>query len=105
MYMWREKIKGDEMIEIMATDAPKAVGIMPGMGPDMDISNVLGSIFPPQKRKKKMTVRKAYESMIAEESDKLIDTESINAEAIRRAEQEGIVFIDEIDKIINSILL
>ena len=32
----------DEMIEIMATDAPKAVGIMPGMGPDMDISNILG---------------------------------------------------------------
>jgi len=69
------------------------------MGPDMDLGNVLGSIFPSQKKKKKLTVAKAYELMLAEESDKLIDNESVNSEAIRRAEQDGIIFIDEIDKI------
>ncbi len=90
----------NEIIEINVTENVKPIGIMPGgMGPDMDLGNVLGSIFPAQRRKKKLTVAKAYELLIAEESDKLIDNESLNQEAIQRAEQEGIVFIDEIDKI------
>ncbi|MBE5757407.1 MAG: ATP-dependent protease ATPase subunit HslU [Clostridiales bacterium] len=89
----------NDIIEIVVSEAPKAVGIMPGMGPDMDIGNVLGSIFPPQRKKKKLTVAKAYELMLSEEGDKLIDNETVNSEAIRRAEQEGIIFIDEIDKI------
>ena len=103
----REKLLSDlqsgkfdnDIIETVINEQPKAIGMMPGMGPDMDLSNVLGSIFPAQRKKKKLTVAKAYELMIAEESDKLIDNESVNAEAIRRAEQEGIIFIDEIDKI------
>jgi len=89
----------NDIIETVINEQPKPIGIMPGMGPDMDLGNVLGSIFPTQRKKKKLTVGKAYELMIAEESDKLIDNESVNAEAIRRAEQEGIIFIDEIDKI------
>lgn len=89
----------NDIIEIVVNESPKAVGIMPGMGPDMDLGNVLGSIFPPQRKKKRLTVGKAYELMLAEEGDKLIDNDSVNAEAIRRAEQEGIIFIDEIDKI------
>lgn len=88
-----------EVIEVLISEQAKPIGIMPGMGPDMDFSNVLGSIFPSQKKKKKLTVGKAYELMMADESDKLIDTDSLNAEAIRRAEQDGIIFIDEIDKI------
>ena len=89
----------NDVIEIVISEQAKPIGIMPGMGPDMDIGNVLGSIFPPQRKKKKLTVAKAYELMLMEESDKLIDNESVNAEAIRRAEQDGIIFIDEIDKI------
>ena len=89
----------NDIIEVMINEQPKAIGVMPGMGPDMDISNVLGSIFPSQRKKKKLTVGKAYELMIMEECDKLIDNESVNSEAIRRAEQDGIIFIDEIDKI------
>ncbi len=89
----------NEVIEISIAEQAKPIGIMPGMGPDMDLGNVLGSIFPPQRKKKKMTVAKAYESLLAEESDKLIDDDSVNSEAIRRAEQDGIIFIDEIDKI------
>ncbi|MCI5497891.1 MAG: ATP-dependent protease ATPase subunit HslU [Firmicutes bacterium] len=89
----------NEVIEISVSEQAKPIGIMPGMGPDMDLGNVLGSIFPPQRKKKKMTVAKAYESLLAEESDKLIDDDSVNSEAIRRAEQDGIIFIDEIDKI------
>lgn len=89
----------DETIEIVISEQAKPIGVMPGMGPDMDLGNVLGSIFPSQKKKKKLTVGKAFELMLADESDKLIDTDGLNAEAIRRAEQDGIIFIDEIDKI------
>ena len=89
----------DDLIETLINEAPKAIGVMPGMGPDMDISHMLGSIFPPQKKKRKLTVAKAYELMLTEEGDKLIDNDTVNSEAIRRAEQEGIIFIDEIDKI------
>jgi len=89
----------NDIIEVMINEQPKAIGVMPGMGPEMDLSNVLGSIFPSQRKKKKLTVGKAFELMMAEECDKLIDSESVNSEAIRRAEQDGIIFIDEIDKI------
>lgn len=89
----------NDTIEVMINEQPKAIGVMPGMAPEMDLSNVLGSIFPSQRKKKKLTVGKAYELMLMEECDKLIDSESVNAEAIRRAEQDGIIFIDEIDKI------
>lgn len=90
----------NEVIEVYINEQPKPIGMIgAGMGPDMDLGNVLGSIFPGQKKKKKLTVAKAYELMLMEESDKLIDNESVNSEAIRRAEQDGIIFIDEIDKI------
>ena len=89
----------NEIIEIPLLDNAKPIGMMAGMGAELDISNMLGSIFPAQKKKKKVTVEKAKELLLAEESDKLIDTDNVNAEAIRRAEQKGIIFIDEIDKI------
>ena len=87
-------------IEITVAETAKAIGVMPGVGAgDLDIGGMLGSIFPPQRKKKKMTVENAFDILMQEESDKLIDNDSVNSEAIRRAEQEGIVFIDEIDKI------
>lgn len=90
----------NELIEINLVDQPKTINIMPGMGGgEMDFGNVLGSIFPPQRKRKKVTVAKAEEIMLNEEVEKLIDNDSINQEAIYRAEQEGIIFIDEIDKI------
>ena len=89
-----------ETIEIGVADGGvKAVGVMPGMGADIDLSQMIGSIFPPQRKKKTVSIEKAREIMMSEEADKLVDNDSVNAEAIRRAEQEGIVFIDEIDKI------
>lgn len=104
----RQSIKQDladgklenETVEIGVSDGgAKAIGIMPGMGADIDLSQMIGSIFPQQRKKKSLPVSKAREIMMSEEADKLIDNDSVNAEAIRRAEQEGIVFIDEIDKI------
>lgn len=89
----------NEIIEVGIVEQQKPIGVMPGMGGDIDFGNVIGSIFPQQRKKKKLTIAKAMELMLNEEMDKLIDNDTLNAEAIRRAEQEGIIFIDEVDKI------
>ena len=56
-------------------------------------------MFPNKKRKRKVTIKEAKNLLTEEESDKLLDLDSVNSEAIERVEQEGIIFIDEIDKI------
>ncbi len=99
-------IRGDydeEIIEVEVKQAPKQLNLMPGAGVELDIGNIFGDAFGGlgggKKKKKKMTVSKARDTLLNEESDKLIDLDSVNSEAIKRAEQEGIIFIDEIDKV------
>ncbi len=97
-------IRGDydeEIIELDVKSAPKQLNLMPGSGVELDIGNIFGDAFGGggRRKKKKMTVKQARETLMAEESDKLIDLDSVNSEAIARAEQEGIIFIDEIDKV------
>ena len=65
---------------------------------DVNIGN-LGNIFGGRKKRKKTTVARAREILLAEEMDKLIDMERVTEQAVKRAEQMGIVFIDELDKI------
>ncbi len=65
----------------------------------IDLSDTLGSLRPPKKVKRKMTVREAIEVLTEEEADQMINTEDINAEAVKLAENSGIIFLDEIDKI------
>ena len=91
----------DEIIELDVKAAPKQLNLMPGSGVELDIGNIFGDAFGGggRRKKKKMTVKQARETLMAEESDKLIDLDSVNSEAIARAEQEGIIFIDEIDKV------
>lgn len=92
----------DELIELEVNSAPKQLNLMPGAGVELDIGNIFGDAFGGfgnKKKKKKMTVKQARETLLSEESDKLIDLDTVNSEAIRRAEQEGIIFIDEIDKV------
>ena len=74
---------------------------MPG-APEMNLGNIFEGIFPKQKRRKKVKLAEAKEILLTEECDKLIDDESVNAEALKRAEEEGIIFIDEIDKVIGK---
>jgi ATP-dependent HslUV protease ATP-binding subunit HslU len=59
----------------------------------------MGGMMPKRKKKRKMAVKQAIEALTMEESEKYLDNDSIAAEGIRRAEQDGIIFIDEIDKI------
>ncbi|GAB1429271.1 ATP-dependent protease ATPase subunit HslU [Ignavibacteria bacterium] len=65
----------------------------------INIQDMLGGILPKRSKKRKMTIAEARRYFEEEETDKLIDMESVTAEALHRAEQSGIVFIDEIDKI------
>ncbi len=75
-------------------DIPGMPGASIGM---MNLGDMLG--MGPQTKKKKMTVEASYDILIAEESDKLLDEDKVQAMAIDLVEQNGIVFLDEIDKI------
>jgi ATP-dependent HslUV protease ATP-binding subunit HslU len=78
-------------------DVPGMPGAQMGM---INIGDMLGKAFGGQKTKmRKMSVAEAREVLLAEESDKLVDEDKMTTEAVSNAEQNGIVFIDEIDKI------
>ena len=66
---------------------------------EINLSEMLGGIMPKRRKRKKIAVVDAEHIFLSEESEKLIDMDNVSTEAIRRVEQDGIVFIDEIDKI------
>jgi ATP-dependent HslUV protease ATP-binding subunit HslU len=66
---------------------------------DVNVKDMLSGFFGQQKKKRKMTVSEAFDYLIQEEESKLIDMEHVTRIATERAEQMGIIFIDEIDKI------
>ena len=66
---------------------------------DINIKDMLSGIFGQQKKKRKMSVADAFEYLIQEEENKLLDMDQVTRTAVERAEQMGIIFIDEIDKI------
>ena len=86
-----------DTIEIEVEESSSGMENLPGT--DMNMADVLGSIMPKKKRIRKVSVMEARRLLKYEEAQKLLDPDNINAEAIRRAEQHGIIFIDEIDKI------
>lgn len=90
----------DEVVEISVLDNPKpmmAIG-----GSEINLGSMFEGLAPQRHKKKKMTVKHAREALLQEESDKLIDMDNVNEEAISLAEEQGIIFIDEIDKIIGK---
>jgi ATP-dependent HslUV protease ATP-binding subunit HslU len=66
---------------------------------DINVKDMLSGIFGQQKRRRRMTVAEAFDYLIQEEENKLIDMDQVTRLAVERAEQMGIIFIDEIDKI------
>lgn len=105
----KEKIKTDyfagkfdkEFIEIEVKDSPKPMDLMGGVA-EINITSVLGGIFPQKKKKRKVSVEQARDILKDEQCERMIDLDAVNSEAIKRAEEDGIVFIDEIDKIIGK---
>ena len=88
----------NEVIEVDIADNPKPMELVPG-GAEISIGSIFGDMMPKKRKKRKLSVKEARKLLLQEEADKLIDNDSVNEEAIRRAENEGIIFIDEIDKI------
>ena len=88
-----------EMVDVEVKETPKPINLMDGGGGEINIGQIMGGVFRASRKPKKMTVARAREIMIDEECEKLIDHDNLSKEAIYRAEQEGIIFIDEIDKI------
>ncbi len=86
------------VIEVEVADMPKELELPTG-GAAIAIGNIFGDMFPQKKKKRKLTVKEAMGIFLAEEAEKLVDDDAVKEEAIRRAENDGIIFIDEIDKI------
>ncbi|MCL6632352.1 MAG: ATP-dependent protease ATPase subunit HslU [Alicyclobacillus herbarius] len=92
----------DRVIEIEVEEqAAPMMGFMPGMGPEGmgNLQEMLGNLLPKRMRKRRMAVHEARRVLEQEEAQKLIDMDSVTAEAIHRVENHGIIFIDEMDKI------
>ncbi|MGK2285485.1 ATP-dependent protease ATPase subunit HslU [Pedomonas sp. V897] len=102
--MGRNGQLGDKEVEIEVVDTggmptfdiPGVPGASVGM---INIGDMLGKALGPRTKRRKMTVDQAWDVLVAEESDKRLDQEEITREAIRATEQNGIVFLDEVDKI------
>ncbi|AWK86096.1 ATP-dependent protease ATPase subunit HslU [Azospirillum thermophilum] len=105
--MLREGTLNDREIEIQVADTAPPGGMptfdIPGMpGAQMgmlNLNDIFGKMMGGRTKPRRMTVAESHTVLIAEESDKLLDQEKVVSEAIRSVEQNGIVFLDEIDKI------
>lgn len=87
----------NEIIEIEVEES--ASGPILAMGVDMDLGSVLGDMLPKKRKLKKMPVCQARPILLQQESEKRIDMDDVNRVALMNAEQNGIIFLDEIDKI------
>ncbi|WP_372887639.1 ATP-dependent protease ATPase subunit HslU [Shimia sp.] len=108
--MFRKKLKSgaldDTVIELEIADSSNPMGglfDMPGQPGSqigmMNLGDLFGKAMGGRKTRKRMTVAESYEVLISEEADKLLDDETVTRAALEAVEQNGIVFLDEIDKV------
>ena len=108
--MFRRKLKSGELdntvIELELTDTSNPLGGFEipgqpgaGMGGMMNLGDLFGKAMGGRTVKKRMTVAESYEALLADEADKLLDDETVTKAALEAVEQNGIVFLDEIDKV------
>ncbi|WP_431297792.1 ATP-dependent protease ATPase subunit HslU [Tabrizicola sp. BL-A-41-H6] len=104
--MFRAKLKtgalDDTMIEIDVTDAAPAFPMMmggQGMEQMQGLQDIFGKAFGGRSTRKRLSVADSYEVLIGQEADKLLDDEVVKATALEAVQENGIVFLDEIDKI------
>ena len=103
----KEKLAYGELENEMVTveveeQQPSMFDMLQGSGMEqmgINMQDALGSLMPKRRKKRKLTVRDARKVLTQEEAQKLIDMDEVTQEAVYRAEQSGIIFIDEIDKI------
>ena len=89
----------NELVEVEVEQQSTGSDTMLAMGIDLNLNEIMGGILPKNKKKRRVNVTEARRILTQEESDKLIDMDEVIREAIDKAEQDGIVFIVEIDKI------
>ncbi len=106
--MFRKKLHDGQLdetmieLEVADTSNPFSAMEIPGQpqgGGMMNIGDLFGKAMGGRTTKKRLTVRDSYEILIGEEADKLLDDETVTRAAIEAVEQNGIVFLDEIDKV------
>ncbi|MFZ0446486.1 MAG: HslU--HslV peptidase ATPase subunit [Bacillus sp. (in: firmicutes)] len=103
----KEKLANGELENEVVTveveeQQPSMFDMLQGSGMEhmgINMQDALGSLMPKKKKKRKLSVRDARKILTQEEAQKLIDMDEVTQEAVNRAEQSGIIFIDEIDKI------
>ncbi|MDH5526405.1 MAG: ATP-dependent protease ATPase subunit HslU [Nitrospirota bacterium] len=90
-------------VEVNERGSGTPIGVLGGPGMDEiagNMQDMISRMFPQRRTRRKMSVAEAREQILAEETEALIDQEDVSAEALRRVEQSGIIFLDEIDKIV-----
>ena len=106
--MFRKKLRNGELddteIELEVADTTNPLGGMeipgqPGQMGMMNLGDIFGKAFGGRTTRKKLRVAESYEILIQEEADKLLDDEVVKKAAVESVEQNGIVFLDEIDKV------
>ncbi len=95
----RDGLLEEQYIEIQVTEAPKQNNLDVGDGGMIQIGNIFGDMAPKKKKTKKVKVKEARKILREDEAQNLIDMDQVEDEAMENAEQNGIIFIDEIDKI------
>ena len=88
------EVRSGPMVEIFSSAGMEDMGL--------NVKDMLGSIFPQKKKKRRVKVPEALEILAEEEAQRLVDMEKVTKTAIERVEQSGIVFLDEIDKIVGG---
>lgn len=93
----------NDIVEVEVEDnSPTMMDMFAGQGNDqmgMNMQEMFGSLLPRRTKKRKLSIKEARKVLTQEEASKLIDQDDLTQEAVERAEQSGIIFIDEIDKV------
>lgn len=97
----RQGVYDNLVIETDVAEEQKNMELIPG-GAAINLGSIFGDVLPKRRKKRKLTVKEAMKLTVDEEAEKLIDNDAVKAEALFRAENDGIIFIDEIDKIAAS---
>ena len=98
----RSGMHENDIIEVDVAETNQGSDSMLAMGIDINLGEMFGGMLPRKTKKRKVTVSEGRRILVSEESDKLIDMDEVIRDAIDKAEQSGIVFIDEIDKIASN---
>jgi ATP-dependent HslUV protease ATP-binding subunit HslU len=88
------EVRSGPMVEIFSSAGMEDMGL--------NVKDMLGNLFPQKKKKRRVKIPEALEILVEEEAQRLVDMEKVTKTAIERVEQSGIVFLDEIDKIVGG---